>query len=231
MLSIETRDGWTTAEMTVTVPAFPPETYQHSGQASAYHLAQDFAEWAEDPARGWFPNLLVTWTWARASNGGALITFTASGPASITWAPNAAWTALTYQTGATSATLAGTDGAVGTSCPFRGQTATGAQGPGFWSVRRAYRFSGDDGDASATGAIRPLVPGLAGVSPMVEAVGQPRDAARLRDVQQAVSNPRRFQVYDLTQQTWREFAFARATIETVAPLVFRLKVEAAGEAL
>jgi hypothetical protein len=156
MLSVETTDLWTSASVDVTVGA-ATETYTHAGHPSAYHLADDFTDWANAGGRAWHGAALFTWTWTKGSNTGAALSFSSntgaalsfsvSGVASATFAPNATWTTLTSMTGTTAATWSATDGATGTACPFRGLTVSGGQGSGHWTVRRAYRFSGDSGDA------------------------------------------------------------------------------------
>jgi hypothetical protein len=230
MLSFETRDSWKSCSVTVTVGA-SVETYNHSGHASAYHLIDDFTDWANDGARGWAGAALFTWSWTRAVNRGAQLSVSVSGVASATFAPNGFWQALTYMSGVTAATWTATDGADGTSCPSRGLVVSGGQGSGHWSVKRAYRFSGDGGDASANGAIRPGVPGLFGIGPAVSAVGDPSDAAAIKIATYYLSNPRRLAVYNVERKLWHELAFSDVTVEPTAPRLFSITITAAGESL
>ena len=230
MLSVETTDNWSTAGVDVTVGA-ATETYSHSGHGSAYHLAEDFVAWANDAGRAWSGTALFTWTWTKGSNRGAELQFQVSGGASATWAPNVAWASLTNMTSATAATWSATDGATATACPSQGLTVPSGQGSGHWTVRRAYRFSGDSGDASATTATRPGVQGLFGVVPALGAIGDTLDAARLSDVFKQCSNPRRLAVYNVERTKWHEFAFADVTVEALAPKLFSIVIRAAGETL
>ena len=230
MLSVETTDLWTSASVDVTVGA-ATETYTHAGHPSAYHLADDFTDWANAGGRAWHGAALFTWTWSKADNTGAALSFSVSGVASATFAPDATWATLTSMTGTTAATWSATDGATGTACPFRGLTVSGGQGSGHWTVRRAYRFSGDSGDASATTATRPGVPGLFGLAPAVGAIGDTLDAARIQAVLTSLSNPRRLAVYNVERTRWHELAFAEFSVEPLAAKIFSMTVTAAGEAL
>ena len=230
MLSVETSDAWTSASVALTVGA-ATETYNHAGHGSAYDLADDFVTWANDAARAWAGAVLVTWTWAKATNTGAALSFTISGVASATWTPNATWITLTSMGVVAAATWSATDGAVGTTCPFRGLTVPSGQGSGHWTVRRDYRFSGDSGDASATTAARPGVPGLFGLAPSVGALGDTLDAARVQDVLKSVANPRRLAVYNVERKKWHKLAFADFVVEPIGPKIFGFTVTAGGQAL
>ena len=110
-------------------------------------------------------------------------------------------------------------------------TVSGGQGSGHWTVRRAYRFSGDSGDASATMATRPGVPGLFGLAPAVGAVGDTLDAARVQAVLTSLSNPRRLAVYNVERTRWHELAFSDFEVEPIGPKIFSVTVTAAGDAL
>lgn len=230
MLSVETTDIWTSAAVDVTVGA-ATESYAHAGHGSAYHLAEDFVAWANDAGRAWSGTALFTWTWIKADNRGAKLAFEVSGVLSATWAPNVTWATLTNMTSTTAATWTATDGAVGTACPSRGLTVDSAQGSGHWAVRRAYRFSSDSGDASATTATRPGVQGLFGIAPSLGAAGDTFDAARISEVFKAVSNPRRLAVYNVERARWHEFAFSDVTVEAIAAKLFSVVINAAGETL
>lgn len=230
MLSTETRDAWASAAVDVTVGA-ATESYTHTGHGSAYHLINDFVTWANAGGRAWSGAALFTWSWQRATNRGAAVSVSVSGVASATFAPNSTWTTLTNMASATAATWSATDGAKGTACPSRGLTVADGQGSGHWTVRRAYRFSGDGGDASAAGAIRPGVPGLFGIAPALGAIADTLDAARMRDVLAALANPRRLAVYNVERLRWHEFAFADVDVSATAPKLFAITVTAAGDAL
>ena len=230
MLSVETRDAWKSASVDVTVGA-ATETYTHAGHGSAYDLLTDFVTWANAGGRAWSGVALFTWAWAKADNTGAAVSVSVSGVASATFAPNATWQALTSMASATAATWSATDGATGTACPSRGLTVAGGQGSGHWTVRRAYRFSGDGGDASATTATRPGVPGLFGVAPAVGAVGDTADAARMQTVLTSLANPRRLAVYNVERLRWHSLAFAGVEVTPTAPKLFSFTISAAGDAL
>ncbi len=223
MLSLETSAGWTSAVMTLDVDG-DVDAYTHAGQPSAYHLAIDFIAWAEDSGRAWHGAAAFVWSWAKGANGGAAITITVSGPAT-TWTPGGTWGALMNQSAVTAASIVGSDGAAGTSAPFR------AVNDAFWSVTQALQFSGDQGDASGMQSIRPFVPGLAGSAPVVQALGDVDDAARLTDIAADASNPRRLTVYQGHDSRWIEVAAGAFTVEAIAPKIFRLTVQAAGDAL
>ena len=225
MLSLETTAGWSEAVMTLTVSGVT-EAYTHAGQASAYHTAIDFVAWAEHGDRGWSPlSLSFLFSWAKGANGGAAITLSVTGIASIIWAPSGTWGALMNQSTVTAASIVGSDGAAGTSAPFR------SVNDAFWAVTQALQFSGDQGDASGMQSIRPFVPGLAGSAPVVQALGDVDDAARLTDVAADASNPRRLAVYQGHDSRWIEVAAGAFTVEAIAPKIFRLTVQAAGDAL
>ena len=98
-------------------------------------------------------------------------------------------------------------------------------------MTQALQFSGDQGDASAAQSIRPFVPGLAGSAPVVQALGDVDDAARLTDIAADASNPRRLTVYQGHDSRWIEVAAGAFTVEAIAPKIFRLTVQAAGDAL
>jgi len=230
MLSLETTSPWSAATVTVTIGA-GIDIYAHTGQPSAYHAAVDFTAWCNDAARPWVGVALFLWTWAQGANGGAVISFSVSGPPAATWAPNLDWGALMMSATVTAATWTGTDGADGTSAPFRGLSTRGAQGPAFWSVERALQFSGDDGDASAVQSVRPFVPGLAGSSPTVRAQGSVADAARLTAIAATARNPRRLAVYQAHGARWIELAAGAVLVDAIAPKIFRLSVTAAGSSL
>ena len=223
MLSLETSAGWTSAVMTLDVDG-DVDAYTHAGQPSAYHLAIDFIAWAEDSGRAWHGAAAFVWSWAKGDNGGAAITITVSGPAT-TWTPSGTWGALMNQSTVTAASIVGSDGAAGTSAPFR------AVNDAFWAVTQALQFSGDQGDASAAQSIRPFVPGLAGSAPVVQALGDVDDAARLTDIAADASNPRRLTVYQGHDSRWIEVAAGAFAVEAIAPKIFRLTVQAAGDAL
>ena len=221
MLSLETSAGWTSAVMTLDVGG-DVEAYTHAGQPSAYHLVIDFIAWAEHDDRTW--SAAFVWSWAKGDNGGAAITITVSGPAT-TWTPGGTWGALMNQSTVTAASIVGSDGAAGTSAPFR------AVNDAFWAVTQALQFSGDQGDASGMQSIRPFVPGLAGSAPVVQALGDVDDAARLTDIAADASNPRRLTVYQGHDSRWIEVAAGAFTVDAIAPKIFRLTVQAAGDAL
>ena len=224
MLALETSDGWTSAVMTINVDG-DVEAYTHAGQPSAYHLVADFIAWAEDGARAWSGSAAFVWSWAKGANGGSKITITASGPSSVTWTPSGTWGALMNQSTVTALSISSSDGVAGTSSPFR------AVDNGHWSVTRALLFSGDSGDAGGAQSIRPFVPGLAGSAPLVQALGDVSDAARLTSVFADASNPRRMAVYQGYDSRWIELSAGAAAVEALAPKIFRLTVEAGGDAL
>ena len=94
MLSLETVDDWTAAAVTITVGGVP-ETYTHTGGSpSAYHLAKAATDWANDAGRAWHGAASFDWSWQKATNGGASISFTTAGSGAVVWTPNAAWSAV-----------------------------------------------------------------------------------------------------------------------------------------
>lgn len=166
-------------------------------------------------------------SWSKGTNGGAVISITCHGSAA-TYVPNVDWQTLMLHSSETTGdgdAWSGSDGAAGTSAPHR------AVNHGFWSVRRALLFSGDSGNASASQAIRPFVPGLAGQAPVVTTFGDVLDAARLTEIAATASNPRRLNVYRARDSRWIELSAGAFTVQAIAPKVFRLSVDVAGDTL
>ena len=227
MLSLETTDGWTLASVAVTIGA-ATETYTHTnGSASAYHLAKDFVAWGDDAGRSWHGAVSFDWSWSKGANGGAIVSIMCMGH-SATFVPNTTWQALMMHSTATvadSSPWSGSNGAIGTSAPQRSVNNAS------WSVKNTIQFSGDSGDSSASQAVRRFVPGLAGKTPAVHAIGDVIDAARLTSIAAGASNPRRMAVYSSRRSQWLEFAAGQFVVSSFAPKLFRLTANCAGDVL
>lgn len=186
MLSVETRDTWTYS-LLVTVGA-SSATYAATA-SSAYASMLALVAWANNAARPWYGSRTFTWAWSRDSGtGGALLTLSASGTFSV----NAgAATVLGMPAAGPVTSVTGTSPALGTWAP-----------KGLIGVSRYYREFDDEGEASATGAIRPGSPSKAAFRPEVSAFGTAQDAARLTYVLGKASNPRRGWIDRLDTGAW-----------------------------
>lgn len=183
MLSLQTRDNWHAAQVTIKVGA-PSATWTCPATAnSAVDAANDLGSWANDAARPWAGLALFSWSWARhAPSGGAKFKLINSGGA-FDYTPNgAAVTLLGLPAMAGQVQVTGTAPAAGSWAP----------GPtGYLALQLGVLWLKAGGQASAVGAVRPgvtgLAPWVASCRPVVEA----QDAARLAALLGVASHPRR----------------------------------------
>ena len=175
MLSLETRDTWAFS-VTVTVGASSDTLATTCG--SAYATIAALIAWANAAGRPWFGMRTFAWSWARdTATCAAKLTLSATGAFSID--------AGTY------ATL-GLDAASAVTSVTGRTVALGTWAPaGHVGVSAYYREMEDDGDAAASGAIRPGSPARGLFTPQVVALGSAQDAARLTYLLGQASNPRR----------------------------------------
>ncbi|NDB06036.1 MAG: hypothetical protein EBX95_09905 [Acidimicrobiia bacterium] len=92
-------------------------------------------------------------------------------------------------------------------------------------------FLGDEGNASATGAIRPGVPGLAGRKPSVVGTCDALQHARLIAILRVASTPRRGWVYQRHTQTWIDVALGGYNRSALNSLWWSVSLDAGGEVL
>lgn len=183
MLSLQTRDDWAAAQVTITVGGLPDTWTCPATANSARQAIDDLAAWANDFARPWGGIALFSWNWARnPDDGGALLSLTNSGGV-FDYQPNlAAELLLGLQTSLGRVTVTGTSSAAGTWAPAP---------DGYLPLRGGTEWLRGDGQASAVGTVRPGVPGLAAWWARCQVVVEARDLARLTDVLQWASHPRR----------------------------------------
>ena len=80
MLSLQTRDTWSTAQVTITVGGMADTWTCGASQNSAVDALNSLGAWANDFARPWGGLALFAWGWLRnTADGGALATLTNSG--------------------------------------------------------------------------------------------------------------------------------------------------------
>ena len=211
MLAIETTDNW--AFTAIVIAAGHTDYFTSDAtNADACTSVTALVAWLNDAARAWHGARSWTWSWARASDGGAVLTLSCSGD--FLFLGVAAPLALSTHSRAP--TLTGTASAAGTWAP----TIPIA-------VRRHERLLGD-GDCGGGNVVRPGAPGLAGFKPAVEAVGTVIDACRLTSVLAAASSPRRVSVYQLHTATWRRYALGEVGRDG-DDTMFRFTLACAGE--
>lgn len=183
MLSLQTRDSWAAAQVTIQVGVHVDVWVGSSSLPSAVDALNDLAAWANDVARAWWGAALFDWGWQRqASTGGALLVLRNSGGV-FNYTPNAAALALLgLPAAAATLEVVGTAAAVGTWAP----------GPtGLLALKLGVRWLQSKGQASAVGAVRDGVPGLAPWVAICRPVTGAQDAARLADLLGHASHPRR----------------------------------------
>ena len=214
MLALETSDTWTTGTIAVQVGSTGPYTYTLVGR-DAYSEMVSFVAWCN--TRAWAPGF--TWSWARnATDGGGTLTLYAHTTCSLTC--NAQATALLgFVTAGAAVSHTGSTSAVGTWAP----TIRIA-------VNKHVRLLGD-GDAGGSNLVRPGVPGLAGLRPTVEALGNVIDACRVAHILATASTPRRCWVYQTHKTTWRNYALGNVSRSAQDTTAYRFSLEVAGEAL
>lgn len=218
MLSIETTETWNWT-INVQIGAFV-DTYTNA-ERSAYDSLQAFVAWASAAARPWPDTVLWRWSWSQdVATGGAKMTLVSSDAATLTMSA-----AATGRLGIAS----------GVGTLFVGTTAasgTWAPGPvGMLAAVLDLPFLGDEGVTSATGAVRPGVPGLAGRRPVVSGTCDALQHARLISILRLASTPRRGWVYQRHTATWIDVAIGGYTRQAVNSLWWRVELEAGGEVL
>ncbi len=216
MLSLETLDTWTSATFAVTSNAIGPLTYHFSG-SSAYDEMEAFKAWFLAN----FGGATVTWTWVRDTfdlYGGARLRLIFTGPTTLT--PNAQATAL-----------------LGFVALFSTSHLAGANAVGTWApksriaVGKHYKFLDGQGDASATGAIRPGSGATAAYKPEVEAAGTDSDAARITYILGRASNPRRGWIWQVSTSTWLHLAIGQASRSTLDATLYKFNLDCGAVAL
>ena len=183
MLSLQTRDNWSTLSVSVKVGAPAAEVWTcDRTENSAFDALVSFVTWCNAAGRSWTGLVLFDWTWQRdATTGGAIVSVRASG-ATMNLTPNDFYALLSLAAVVGATTSTGTTAAAGTWSPAPA---------GKLPLRLGVRWLREPGEASGVGAIRPGIPGLAApwytCRPVVGAV----DCARWTDVVRWASHPRR----------------------------------------
>jgi len=218
MLSIETTETWA---WTITVQIGANVDTYTNAERSTYDTLQAFVAWASAAARPWADTVLWRWSWSQdVATGGAKVTLASSDAATLTMSAGAA-ARLGIASGV-GTIFAGTSPASGTWAP----------GPvGMLAAVLDMPFLGDEGVTSATGAVRPGVPGLAGRRPIVSGTCDALQHARLISILRLASNPRRGWVYQRHTATWIDVAFGGYTRQPVNSLWWRVALEVGGEVL
>lgn len=218
MLSIETTEDWTWS-IIVQIGAHVA-TYTNADR-STFDTLEAFTTWASAAARPWADTVLWRWSWEQdPATGGALVTLRSSDAATLTM-PAAGTARLGIASGAGLAFVGATVAA-----------GTWAPGPvGMLSVVQDLPLLGDDGDTSATGAVRPGVPGLAGRRPAVNGTCNALQHARLIAILRLASNPRRGWVYQRHTATWIDIAIGGYSRSPLNSLWWSVTLEAGGEVL
>lgn len=211
MLSIETRDAWTWT-LPVTVGG-NTANFANSAQ-SAVGALQALVAWANAAGRPWAGAITFSWTWARDSGGGAVVTLKATAAFSITNA-TAATLQLPAVAGATQAV--GTGAAVGTWAPTSGIRAS-----------QWRQWTDEAGDAGGAGSVRGKLPGTSDYRPLVGAVGVAQDAARLTYIEARASTPRRAWVWRRLTGDWALVALGPVQRTTTDAVQFAFSAEVAG---
>lgn len=183
MLSLQTRDNWAAAQVLITVGAGNDTWTCPATANSAVDAVQDLATWANDAGRPWAGAVLFSWSWGRNTpSGGAKLRLVNSGGPFV-YNPNGpAVTLLGMPAMAGQVLVTGTAPAAGTWAP----------GPtGYLALKLGVLWLKAGGLASAVGAVRPGVPGLAPWVASCRPVVEAQDVARLAGILGAASHPRR----------------------------------------
>jgi len=183
VLSLQTRDTWSAAQVTATVGGLSDVWTCGATENSAVDALNSLGSWANALARPWGGLALFAWNWARnGADAGAKASLTNSGGV-WSYTPNAqAQTLLGMAAMVGQVTVTGTSSAAGTWSP----------GPrGYVALRGGTEWLRDSGQASAEGAVRPGVPGLAPWLARCQTTVEALELARLTDVVQKASHPRR----------------------------------------
>lgn len=211
MLAVETTDNW--AWSCFVAADGHLDSYAASATvADACTSVTAFVAWLNDPARAWHATRAWTWSWARGTNSGAVLTLLCTGDFLFlgTAAP------VGFATSSAAPTLTGTSSAVGTWAPLAPIAVNGHA-----------RLLGE-GDCGGGNAIRPGVPGHATYKLTIAAVGNTRDACRLTTVLATASCPRRASVWQLHTATWRRYALGEVSRDG-ADNLFRFTLNCMGE--
>ena len=217
-MSIETKEDWAFS-ITVTIGAFA-DTYNNA-ERSALDSIEAFVAWGSAAARPWADTVSFRWSWSKHDqSGGAKLTLSCSDAATLTFSATA--TARLGFASATNTVWVATSAASGTWAP----------GPvGMLGVVLDLPFVGDDGDASAIGAVRPAVPGLAGRRPAITAAADALGNARLISILRLASNPRRAWVWQRHTSTWVDVALGGYSRQNLNALWYTYSFDAGGEVL
>lgn len=218
MLSIETSEAWAWS-ITVQIGAHV-DTYANA-ERSAYDTLEAFVAWASAAARPWADTVAWRWAWSiDTATGGAKVTLVSTDAATLTM-PAGGVARLGIASGVGNV-FAGTTAASGTWAP----------GPaGLLSVTVDLPFLGDEGASSATGAVRPGVPGLAGRRPIVVGTCDALQHARFIAIMRLASTPRRGWVYQRHTAMWIDIAIGGYNRSAVNAKWWSVTIDAAGEVL
>jgi hypothetical protein len=200
MLSLQTSDSWAAAQVTIQVGVNVDVWVGSSSLPSAVDALNDLTDWANDVARAWWGVALFDWSWERqVSTGGALLVLRNNGGV-FDFTPNATALALLGIPAAAAALEAvGTAAAAGTWAP----------GPtGYLALKLGVPWLKGGGQASAVGAVRSGVPGLAAWVAICRPVAGAQDTARLAELLGSASHPRR---------AWLRLSNVQRSSENVAP--------------
>ena len=213
MLSFETTDSWGwTFDLTV---GLDTNTFTNTA-TSAYASIVALTAWANDTARPWYPTSTFSWGWLRDEvTGGAYLYFESNHLFKNSGGASSTLKFLAQTSG--SSVISGTTSAVGTWAPKSGL-----------SVYDNYRFLSENGDASATGAVRPGLQATSAYRPKVEAAGTSQDAARMTYILGRTSNPRRAWAYRKDAKTWQRFAIGTVERNRLDGVLYAFEIEAGG---
>lgn len=183
MLSLQTSDDWAAAQVTIQVGVNSATWTCPSTANSAVDAANDLVTWANDGARPWAGAVVFGWSWARQpGTGGALLELQAS-VGVFSYTPNTA-----------AQVLLGIGAAVNRAAATGNLPAAGTWAPGpsgYVALKLGEAWLKGAGQASAVGAVRPGVPGLAAWVARCQPVVKAQDVARLTYVLGDASHPRR----------------------------------------
>lgn len=211
MISIETRDTWSSATLAVIVGGVGPETFTPSAAAiSGYLWAEELIAWLTAAGRGWAP-ASASWTW-RPSSGLAVDL----GRVQFGWVVDAAWS---WVASATTATLVGlhNDAQIAnvtyyaTLAPWAGCVVPHSRG--VWDRGAVATWSKDEGDAGSFGAVLPYAPGLTTAAIPIQGILQPVETTWLARQLRRASGPRRARIWDHLSSIWRPVALGAETRE------------------
>jgi len=221
VLALSTSDDWAFDLLFDDGGGF--ETYSNTAtDARSFMVALE--AWLNDAGRPWSGVITSAVTWARGADGHGWVTLTFTGDQfecvadatarlrtglDDTGAPVSAWTST-----------------------LRGMSGSWAPPPdGLLAVSGVRAWSADRGDANAAGAVLPWTPGTAGMAPRVTAIARTADVAVLARILATATNPRRAYIYQQHTATWWRFSLDDVTREAVGTTLYRVAIEALGEAI